>query len=516
MKKTFLIGAALAVALSAGAQFRMDKDYQTAGIKVVKTDSETQLTVDFNSTTETPAGSGNWVISPLQVPGGGVKKLQNQKGVQIKVYNELGGEAAVADGKVNNYGSNGNWIHISNPDSVVKYYTAAESYSANNKFWQPNVCLFDIDENDLGNQAVGAYPGMYKKVDYRFYFNFEGNSVSSDITFDIMTLSDGNTGKPAKYRLMVSLGSDKTYTSIDASPKTPDYEVADFYTTGAANGVTTVKLAEALGVNPSVFTNKKVYISLYTDGTGQAINPYQYDPVIAFDNFKVTFNSAIWINPAVAAEAVVDNQDAPVDDISTNDTEALFPLDLEMASRFGTFTAIIDNGVHPSALAYRIAGLQKWDGANWIDLPATITEPVENTADGSWSKEKIVTNSNGDGAQEKIRILFRRTLKAGDAAGTVVKELLELTNGARIRYTFYGKIKSSTVLVAPTSEASEVYASSRKLYVTNVSDDINIYNLSGQLVKTASGIDGQKGISLAEGNYLVSTKEGTVKVNIQK
>lgn len=518
MKKTFLIGAALAVTLTAGAQFRIDKDYPEAGTKVVvdSVAGQKSIVVDFNTNK-----------SGLSVQGGSLVRAQNQRGMKVEVYTETGAvvQPPNNDSRINNYGGNGNMLCVEDVANIISYYTdpAAGAWSANHKFWMPSNALFYKNAGDASDRVFGVYPGMYKEILSYFYFNLDGLYLSSDLSVEMYTYDAGNTGAKAAYTMLVGIGKDYTgdYLSNPDYTNSNFYKVDSIYVTGDA--LKTINVAEAIGLETSALNGKKLYITFRTKGTGVAMNPFQYDPVVVYDNFKVSATMPFWLTPDVGVEgnAVVNNSATPVENISLDENNrAIFPIDLEMKNRISAMKTTIDvENSNPAVLKYRLSGAQTWDGTQWVDIAGVqITAPVYDADKDSWSKESMtipVTSATGD--QEKVRILVYRDLKDTDNNGDIVTTRFELDNGVRIYYDYSGKInKSATSAAAALAEDMNIYASSGKLYVTNYSDDISIFNLSGQLVKTITGIDGQKGISLAEGNYLVSTKDGTVKVNIQK
>lgn len=512
MKKILLTFAMVgAICASSNAQFRIDKDYPTAGIKVV-TDSVNavrNVTVDFNTD------------KALTIIGGAAQKATTARGVYAKVYNELGAEVQPVDSRCNNYGSNGNPIHISDIETVLDFYTVdtLKAYSPSQNFWKPVNGVFDIDPLDLTNQAFGIYPGMYKKVDYRFYFNLEGFIVDSDIEFDIMTLDEGNTAKTANYKLMVSIGSDKT-SIAEGDGKTPDCAVADFYTTGS--GVKHVKLAEAIGVDPSVFANKKVYISLYTDGTGDFIQHGKFDPVIAIDNFALQFKLASWLTPdaGIKANAEMNNAASPVKNTSIDGNELIFPVYLKAQGRIGTFTVVndIESDLHAGKNFSFLptAGVKAKDasGEYTVDLSYTHDPDVQDV-DGKWSKEKITIAAPATlGEVDDICVYVKYTKKETDTDGKTIFDKLELNCGTRIWYTFYGQIDLSASSIEGETvgdSAMRVYSKSGKIYVENVDSEVSVYTVGGQLVRNVSANDVEKGISVSSGVYLVSTKGQTAQ-----
>lgn len=512
MKKVFLTFAIIgAVCSTANAQFRMDKDYPTAGIKVV-TDTlgaTRTVTVDFNTDKALTVMTDKEGI-----------KAQTQRGVQVKVYNDLGAEAA-AYAKCNNYGANGNPIHVSGATFLRDYLSvdSLPAYADGHQFWKSVASLFTVDSANPSNQAFGVYPGMYKKVDYRFYFNFEGYEVNSDIELDIQTLDEGNTAKKAKYKLMLSIGSDKTSIS-ETDGKTPDYVLADFYETGS--GLKHIKLAETFGVEPSVFTNKKVYIAFYTDGTGDAIQHGKYDPIIAFDNFTVQLKLASWLTPAAGAEANADlnNSDSPVKNISLNADTLIFPMYITSQGRVGelAITNDIASDQHANkkfSFLPELGVKMKDASGNFVDVAYTHTPDVLGT-NGSWSKEKITLAKPTTFGQEEFLVYLKYVKKESDVDGLIISDKFELSNGTRIWYTFSGKVDLSVPglsVEGSTADANaiNVYTKSGKVFVTNLNTEAEIYTIAGVLVKKVSIDEAERGIALSTGVYLVSVKGGITK-----
>lgn len=506
MKKLLLSSALLAAVCTVNAQFRMDKDYPTAGIKVI-TDSvnaKRSIIIDFNTN------------KALTVIGEAAQKATTQRGVQIKVYNELGVEVSPQDSRANNYGANGNPIHISDVPTILDFYTAKDvpAWSTSHNFWKPANCVFDVDPTDLTNQALGAYPGIYKRIDYRFYFNFGGSVLSSDLEFDIKTFDAGNSGKTAAYKLMVSLGSDKTSIS-ESDEKMPDYVIPDFYVTGS--GDKHVNLADALGLQPSDFTNKKVYIALYTDGTGTAIQPGVYDPVIVFDNFTANLDLASWVIPAGGIGVSNPIEGESIKNVSINDNELIFPLNLKMNNRIGdlTVTNDIDSDAHGGKKFSFLteAGVMAKDTEGKYTIPVAYTYTPDVFDGEKWSKEKIVVATTGVVSNDDICVFLKYIKKDGDVDGKTLTEKFEMDCGSRIWFNYKGEIDLNPNSIVPQGVANElkVYSKSGKIVVENAANVLHIYNMSGQMLQTVTPEHASTGVKIEPGVYLVGEKNKTVQ-----
>lgn len=510
MKKLLLsVVALLGVASLANAQFRMDKDYPTAGIKV-KTDTlaatRTFLS-DFNTD------------KVVTLPGGAKSTAQNQRGIQMKVYNELGANVSGVDGKSENYGSNGNLLHIANVDSVIKFYTSTTSpaWSANHNFWKPAACFFDASTTD---QVLSMYPGIYKKQDYRLQINFQGYKVVSDIEFDLATFSIGNTGKTAKYKLWVSFDSDKT--SFPTGTTVSEYSIADFYTTGiTAGNQTHVKLASVLGIDSALFSNRKVYISLTTEGSGDYIQPFKYDPVISIDNLKATFALTNWIQPATGIITNTGTTPYKNDTISNTKTDSLlyFPVILKTANRVGTFTITSDiaDAIHSTKKFHFLstAGVKANDGnGNYtVDVPYTYYKDSLN-ASFVWTKESILIPAPAAQTSVNDDILVWMTCPKGTLTeGQLLSEQLELNSGTRIFYQFNGKVVLNPLSAPALKSASmQVYSNSGKIFAVNATGNVSVINLSGVTLKTVSAEIANSGIAMEPGAYIVNANGESTKV----
>jgi len=497
MKKLIIFCAALfGVVSGADAQFRFSTN-ATAGIVVTTENDETTFECNFNTD------------KALTVVGGAAQKAQTQRGVYSKVYNELGAEVSPQDSRCNTVTGNGNPMHISDIATVLEYYTKAgePAFSGEHKFWKPVNGVFDVNPEDLTNQAFGTYPGMYKRIDYRFYIDLTGKAVTSDITFDIITFDKGNLplknneAQPAAYKLMVSFGSDKTSINPDDG-KTPDYTIENFYITN--DNSKSVKLSEVLNGVPGMFSNKKVYIALYTDGTGNAINPFEYDPTIVFDNFKVSYKEPKWIEPEAAANAIVNNEENPVKGkIGEKDQ---YGLSLKTFARPGAFK--ITNNYNANEQSYYSrrfsflgTGAIKGNDGNGnytVDIPYVLT-PATQDDNGNMSQEYITIAAPADGVpvNDDFILFVEATLNSE----TADRGRIELDCGVRIYYDFYIAGTNASSIDGNTPAEANIYSKNGKIYADNVYESITILNTSGQVVATSDAV--AEGIAVNAGVYLV-------------
>lgn len=168
-----------------------------------------------------------------------------------------------------------------------------------------------------GNEALSLYPGIFKNIDFRIAFRSDRHQWTRDITFDIFTMDEGNTGKKSTWNIIVSL----TYNNIDGTaagmardltdstqlgdngsiiggPVISDVPtgvsndqvgrrwVAGTYTSG--DPLKTINVNKVMGLKPYELFNRTVVIALQTQGTeGDTDNPSgTYDPIIAIDNIQ--------------------------------------------------------------------------------------------------------------------------------------------------------------------------------------------------------------------------------------
>lgn len=199
-----------------------------------------------------------------------------------------------------------------------------------------------------GNEALALYPGIFKNIDFRFAFRSDRQQWTRDITFEIFTMDEGNTGKKSTWNIIVSL----TYNNIDGTaagmardltdstqlgdngtiiggPVISDVPtgvsnvqigrrwVAGTYTSG--DPLTTIDINKVMGLKPYELFNRTVVIALQTQGTeGDTDNPSGvYDPIIAIDNIQwggwntqlLTASDATWAESGPLLPVREENQE---------------------------------------------------------------------------------------------------------------------------------------------------------------------------------------------------------------
>jgi hypothetical protein len=257
---------------------------------------------------------------------GSLQKASTRKGWRGVTFDETGRETGYATdniGRCYNYQAGGDPVHFTNTAALIAYLDSELKYSdesgkeSMNHAIDSNVCV--VLDDPAGGCVFGVYPGKYKIVDIRFGFNNGTSTATSDISFDLMTLDPGNTGKTASYKLVVTIvdgtksGQDFRNISGGATTRGVDktdsasvygtageyidgvrrYEFANIFTTGATafTDKVNIKIAEKCGLEYKDFSGKKILIALITEGTGEPITSGKYDPILGIDNLK--FN--LWV-----------------------------------------------------------------------------------------------------------------------------------------------------------------------------------------------------------------------------
>ena len=375
-------------------------------------------------------------------------KCQTNKGFQVNVYTDASAEATTVrndDFKIYRWNYYDNPVRIASIASLEELMAKwAEKYvgtedSVKNAIWKPSGCLFDMDGTGA-DQAFGSHPGMYKRIEYGFYYDFSGLALASDIQFDMDTYDAGNTGQTASYTLTVAIHNTDSIIG----------EIADFYVSGS--GKKTVRVAEAIGKDSSAFNNNKVYILLKTQGTGTAIAKDKVDPTIVFDNLMVSYKIPSWIEPAagIKSNLVIDNSDNLA--VITVGADTLIPLPLKTKGRLGSLKIINDMMLaNVQRFIFLKEGALKGndgEGNYTVDIPYSIDTAVYNSLEMTWSNAQIQVAAPESGTVDDDLMFYFKVIATSE---DTVSDRLELDCGTRIWYEFFYKGFAPTVDVAGVS-----------------------------------------------------------------
>lgn len=441
--KIFMTTCFVFIAGYANAQFKFGSKSSIGQTLTVDTVAETAtLLVDFN----TDKDSSYWTQDAEITINWA--KCQTNKGFQVNVYTDDSEEAPTVrndDFKIYRWNNYENPVRIASIASLEELMAKwAEKYAgtedtAFNVIWNPSGCLFDLDSTGT-NQAFGTHPGMYKRIEYGFYYDFSGLALASDIQFDVETYDTGNTGQTASYTLSVAVANTDSIIG----------EIANFYVSGSDKK--TVKVAEAIGSDSSVFNNNKVYILMKTQGTGTAINKDKVDPIIVFDNLMVSYRIPSWIEPAagIKGNLILDNSDNPA--VVTVGTDSLISLPLKTKGRLGSLIIINDmmqNTIQRFIFLKEGALKGNDGGGNYtVDIPYTIDTAVYNSFEMTWSNAQIEVAPPESGTVDDDMMLYFKVIATSE---DTVSDRLELDCGTRIWYEFFYKGFAPTVAVTGVS-----------------------------------------------------------------
>lgn len=515
MKKHLLLIALLtSISFSGMAQFKyvtntnIGQKYVIDSIDGQPTGIE-HFTVDFNSI----LGNSYYTASTVVF-----KKCQTQRGLQVNVYPDSAATANIKAGdfKCENYGSNGNPVHVASVDSLIAIMkkhvqlNLQPGDTTKNIYWKPGACLFDVVKGDTTNLAFGTYPGKYKRVEYGFQFDFTGKNVATDLTFTINTYDAGNTGKTASYDLYAYFGKVDTATIIK--------KIKNFYVTGS--GLKTVKLAEALGINFSEFSTKKVFFFLKTMGTGTPIEEGKYDPIIVFDDMKVAWGSPRWISPAVAAGTKYnEGGKGNYTEYTLDGTTGTAKLYLKDAGRVGELKIINDVEYPPSLFQFKdTLGVFANDGSGKYTVPVSYKfyPSVLNSETGNYSDSYIAIAPPASGNSTNDDIMVLMTFKPKQSSETI--ERLEIDNGVR----FWWDVQTCSIDNLNPNKITDnkisnfdVVSSNQSIYVYGARGVVTIYDAIGRTTGILTPSDAENGIYVQKGIYFVSTYNGKVKISVQ-
>lgn len=250
-------------------------------------------------------------------------KFENKDWCRLQSY-QSGGNAVLVD-QVSEFLNLLNWGKVikerarSGAGTLADPYKYFESFNAVNVAVPDSSCVFamKVGEND---NALAFYPGKYDKTNVRLAFQFDSSRVSSDISFKLMQVSKGTSGKNMTYKMIVSLvGPDqggfinlgaKLVVSPTGCDKTDDTSLGEvgpvryvidniFESQGGANDMTTatvINVAEKIKtVKPEFtiedFSKKRIIVSIIGEATEPAAAGTHH-PIIAMDDIHVSY----WID----------------------------------------------------------------------------------------------------------------------------------------------------------------------------------------------------------------------------
>lgn len=407
-----------------------------------------------------------------------IAKCQTRKGLEVKVFNENGLEVENKDFECNNSGGYRNPVRVSDVATVMellqksKEKNAGTEDSLRNIPFYPAACLFDLDE--AGNdQAFGAYPGKFKRVEYGFRFSFEGISVTdNDIVFEMDTYDEGNTGLTAAYTFLLAIGHKDSVVA----------EISGFYISGS--GKKLVRVAEAAGISVDRFADENVYFYLKTGGTETEISEGSMDPILVFDNFSVSYQMPRWIEP----EAGINNNGeySNEEDIIKAEIgkDSLVSIHLQTSGRLGDFVIINDRVEEETKRISLLpeGGVRANDGnGNY-----TVDIPYDFTPGDIETKAKMVIAAPETGTIDDDVLLY---VNVKPGISEVQSGRLELDCGVRIWYDLYMQGIPATYSSRLTPEKTDFYVypnpAGTKLYIAaDQPQRIALYAITGILVKS--------------------------------
>ncbi len=505
-------------------------------LKAVNTADKDTLILDFKNTVDFNAVS-KWYKAKAAANLGKdsvVKKtLQTQRGIQCKGFINNTTTSAYEDGtfKCNNAGNNGNPGRVASVDSLKQYLihsviTGTINGNTNDSLTRPAACLFNVGADEV---AFGMWPGKVKVIEYVFRFDYTGKACPDDIKFEMNTYDAGTTGKTATYKLSV-------YKSSTFSVANQIGNTVDVYTTG--QGMKTVYVAQEIGVTPADLSNKSLYIVVRTIGTSNASGdfdglpnpvdasniPVAYDPTIVFDNFWMTYSASSWSEPAgVVGNAVFNhNNGSPVlttsSDYSGGTPVKIYggsdqPVKMYFTSKDRLSTIAIteanDGGGHAAGFSFAETGaIKKKDESGNYSIDLTYTRAIDDLT-GKYSVTVPAPTSSSVNDELEVTILGNVNVGATRAIR------LELTNGIRFWYNVSVTADTWTANNIIDLDKPQIWSAQRSIFVSNNTNDVQIFNVAGQKVKVATAKEAESGISVQSGIYVIKTGATVQKLIVE-
>lgn len=417
------------------------------------------------------------------------------------------------------------------PSLIAAHTDGTEVCSTAHNYWKCGNILMDVP-GDSKDQAWAIWGGTAKRK--VMFISFKGGdglaNLAKDIQFELLTLDKGTTGKTATYKMIVDLkennfnmgnainskyghvgGDDVALLDSITSANVEQVNailgsklhVADqVYTTledGALNRKV-VKVAESIGLPIDSLRGKPMTIILYATTSGTSVQPGMYEPLVGVDNLMAEYSKVEWIEPADK----VDMKDTMnVEVVRQKETPIKFKLIDKQRYAALTLTADGDNELLKS-FYFNPEGsvMAKNPETGVYDVPVEYTYvPVTSTTP---MKLTIPAVKGEEAVNDDLEItLFAKCIR--DASFR-----LEVTNGVRFWKDILAKVVNETAIIEASEDENGVQlrVQNNTITVKNATERIDLFTLSGQILKSVSPEVASQGFTMPQGVYLIKT--GTV------
>ena len=547
MKKLLFI-LMLGVSFTAFAQLQTNKTAPKLGYNGAADagNGDKKLTLNFNS----PFSTLKYGLQSTAIANDGKGLLC----IVLANDGPVGKVTPLNNKKADNWGANCNVYKMKDLNMLLdsSVLTSSKIYASTQQFWKPANCIVNMPTVTADtNQVLAIYPGMYKRVNIGFQVSVDGGGLKSDISFDILTYDKGNTTKTAIYKMIVSVNKEIKFGSTPLNnvadmdtikaanigafrtraASTDIYVVDNIYTTKTDGLMTTqkIKVAEAIGLTPGYFNGKKVYVTLYTTGTGSNIEPGIYDPVVAIDNVEATYGPVSWAVPTGAvANAIIDhNNGSPVIDPATTspydytagaavevpagaDTPIKFYITSLNRAAVLDITEANDGGGHNPKYSFAATGAIKAkaaDGTYSVEVPYTYTP-----SDGTTKFDlKLAAPTAGVILNDTLEV----SLTANVPLNMTTTERLEITNGVRFWYDISAKGVGAASVKPNSANGVIIIGKTKSIITLNATENVIITNLEGKTINIVSPLQAAKGVPVQQGAYIVKTGKTIQKVIVK-
>jgi|WetSurMetagenome_2_1015567.scaffolds.fasta_scaffold09047_2 hypothetical protein len=512
MKKNLLLFAAITCcSLSMNAQLQFNRDGAGLGFNghdTIKVNGfatgQLRCYMDFNT----------------KINYGAYTKDSNGKGIFCRVFNDLGSSADVAVKKIVNWGATANVYRYPNVQAFLDSVSPQKTlpWSTANKFWMPQGMLVDVNDTD---QVFALYPGIWKGQNFGFQIKRD-SPLTTDISFDMLTVDNGNTSKALAYKMILMLDketvgsqtSDRALLDTISSENNTlvnTYVVDSVYASkideASLNRKVTINVATACGLTiADLNKHSKIYVMLYAPNSSRAISVGTYDPVVAIDNIQCDYTLTTWSSPtgATSGARLTDSISSQVNTVNS------YTLKLADANRAAKITIKgSSNGGNTRIYINPTDALMSKDADGNYTIPVSYTF-IDATETAPASLEIAAPTSGSVSDDMELTINVKPT-----TVDKTYSETFDISNGSEFFYTLKVTGTDATAIKTQSISKAQIVASNGKISVLNNSNDVIITNLSGAIVTKTSATKAASGIYVDTGTYIVTVGSTSSKVLVK-